>query len=242
MAGRIMTPVTEDRRDVGVGIKSKGQRLFTRRLLRWFRSSGRHYPWRETTDPYKIFVAEFMLQRTGAQQVLPIYRKFVSTFPTLNEAAEADEARLREILRPLGRVERSKVLHRALAQLAGELKGRLPSSLRRLLKIPGVGPYTGRAILVFAHHRRLGLFDPNIYRVVGRIFGLKSTKKRPHTDASMWKTVDDLMPRQRSREMNLALLDLASIVCRTRKPLHDKCPMRDICAYYRRIREAIHLH
>jgi len=223
--------------------QARYRRLFARRLLRWFRAHGRRYPWRETREPYRIFVAEFMLQRTGAQQVLPVYMQFVKRFPTLHDAAEADGKTLRGILWPLGRVERYKILRRALLYLAGELKGKLPSSLKKLLKIPGVGPYTGRAVLVFAHHRRLGLFDPNIYRVIGRVFGFVSTKQRPHTDSSMWRTVDDLMPKGRSREMNLALLDLASTICRTRRPIHEKCPMQDICAFYGRARsEATHVH
>ncbi len=216
--------------------KSAVRRLFTRRLLGWFRAHSRRYPWRESRDPYKIFMAEFMLQRTGAQQVLPVYTQFISKFPTLDAAANADEATLRSIFRPLGRVERYKVFRRALQFLAGKLRGKLPASLERLREIPGVGPYTARAILVFAHGRRLGLFDPNIHRLIGRVFGLESTKQRPHTDALMWETVDALIPRGRSRQMNLAMLDLASTVCRKRNPLHEACPLRDICVYYGRTR------
>lgn len=210
------------------------QRRFTRRLLRWFREHGRSYPWRETQDPYRIFVAEFMLQRTGAQQVQPVYRAFISRFPRLEDAVQADESALRAVLQPLGRVQRYKILQRALRHMAGAVRGRLPKSFDALLEISGIGPYTARAILVFAHRRRLGLFDPNIYRVVGRVFGLTSVKQRPHTDPGMWSAVDRLIPRGRSREMNLALLDFAAAVCRP-KPLCPICPMRDFCDYYRRI-------
>ncbi len=215
---------------VGIGTR----RRFVRRLLRWFRAHGRSYPWRETRDPYKIFVAEFMLQRTGAQQVLPVYGRFLEKYPTLQAASGADEEALRTILRPLGRVGRYKVFQRALRYLDRDLGGRLPVSLDGLRQIPAVGRYTARAILVFAHGRRLGLFDPNIYRVISRVFGLESTKPRPHTDSSMWKAVDELVPRGLSREVNVALLDFASAICRIRKPLHTTCPMRDMCKYYMR--------
>lgn len=223
--------------------KVRARTIFIRRLLRWFKTHGRNYPWRHTRDPYRIFVAEFMLQRTGARQVVPVYQLFIKTFPCLQDASEAPPTTIRSILRPLGRVKRYKVLQMALRHLAEGPNVRFPSSLDRLLEIPGVGPYTARAILVFAHRRRHGLFDPNIYRVISRVFDLKSTKARPHADARMWAAVDDLIPKGRSREMNLALLDLASRICRTRKPLHEECPVRDVCAYYRRVRrETPHVH
>jgi A/G-specific adenine glycosylase len=231
---RILSRTPVWRREFGTQRLDRKRRLFIRRLLRWFGAHGRRYPWRETRDPYAILIAESMLQRTGAQQVLPVYGKFISRFPSLEPAAKADEDTLRTVLRPLGRVERYKIFHRALQYLARELKGRLPVTLESLRKVPGVGPYTARAVLVFAHRRRLGLFDPNIYRVVGRVFGLESTKPRPHTDPLMWSAVDGLIPKGRSREMNLALLDFAVAVCRRRKPLCNTCPLNDICDYYRR--------
>lgn len=205
-----------------------------RRLLRWFRKYRRHYPWRETRDPYRIFVAEFMLQRTGAQQVLPVYRKFIGRFPNLERAMEAKGAVLRETLRPLGRIQRYKIFQRALQHQAGKLGGKPPKTLGALIKVPGVGPYTARAILVFAHGRRLGLFDPNIYRVISRVFGVRTVKQRPHTDPGMWVTMDGLISQSRSREMNLALLDFAAAICRP-KPRCPICPMHDFCDYYRRI-------
>jgi len=184
-----------------------------------------------------------MLQRTGAQQVVPVYLEFLAEFPTLNDAVDHDGEAMRSLLRPLGRTERHRVLRAALRYVAHALGGRFPTSLKRLLRIPGVGPYTARAILVFAHRRRLGLFDPNIYRIINRVFGTRSQKARPHTDPSMWRTADALMPRRRSREMNLALLDLGSTICRTRRPLHERCPLQTICAYYRREKhETLHIH
>lgn len=184
-----------------------------------------------------------MLQRTGAEQVLPVYRRFISTFPRLQDAAAAPTRKTRVILRPLGRVGRYKILRKAFRYLHEDLGGRLPASLDGLLDIPGVGPYTARAILVFAHRRRLGLFDPNIYRVLSRVFDLKSSKARAHADPAMWTAVDNLIPKGRGAEMNLAILDLASKVCTSKRPLHDECPLRDMCSYYRRLRrEASHVH
>src|SRR5207249_2645731 len=137
--------------------RSGVERRFARRLLKWFKKHRRAYPWRETSDPYRVFVAEVMLQRTGAQQVLPVYREFIEQFPDLEGASAADEEAIRRTLRPLGRVERYKVFQKALTHLATAFQGRVPRSLDRLLEIPGVGPYTARAVLVFAYGRRLGL-------------------------------------------------------------------------------------
>jgi A/G-specific adenine glycosylase len=208
------------------------RRLFLRRLRRWFGNYGRRYPWRDTEDPFQIFIAEFMLQRTGGQQVLPVYKRFVAEFPTLMSAVEVPGEKMADILRPLGRTERYRLLLRALRFVISEYRGCFPKAPKALEEIPGVGPYTARAIGCFGYGKRLGLFDPTIARVLDRIFGIRSARKRPHTDPGMWAAVDQLVPRKRVREFNLAVLDFGALVCRKRNPHCLECPMNDICLYW----------
>ncbi len=206
---------------------------FVRRLRRWFRTNRRNYPWRRARDPYHVFIAEFMLQRTGGQQVVPVYKRFITRFHSLRSATDASGQELANILRPLGRTKRFRVLMKALRFIASELRGRFPRNPDRLQAIPGVGPYTARAIACFGFGRRVGLFDPTIARILTRIFGIRSDRSRPHADRAMWSAVDELIPRRRVREFNLAMLDFGALVCRRQNPSCPMCPMNDFCLYWR---------
>lgn len=206
-------------------------RQFRRLVTLYARRSLRSFPWRKTTSPYPVLLAEMMLQRTGAPQVRPVYQQFLQRFPTVRRVAEARPNSLYRSLRPLGRTNRYRVLARAFQQLHSEHGGRVPDRLEELLDVPGVGPYTGRAVLCFAFGRRLGLLDPGIYRLLKRVFRIRAAKKRYHTDRGLWYFVDQLVPRTRVREFNWALLDLASDVCVRRNPKCHVCPLRTICSF-----------
>ncbi len=211
---------------------------FASQLLKWFRRNRRAFPWRSTRDPYKVLIAEFMLQRTGALQTVPVYRAFARTFPSLKRARAASDRALAEILEPLGRTGRVHQLREALETIACEFGGKVPAEEEALLRIPGVGRYTARAVLTFAFGQRYGLFDPNIARVLKRAFGTKSLKNRPHTDPSMWKAVMRLLPQRKVKEFNWALLDLAVLVCKPRNPRCGECPVAQRCLFYRDQRAA----
>lgn len=206
------------------------RRRFVTRLRRWYSHHKRHFPWREKRDPYRVFVAEFMLQRTGASQVLAVYEGFLDAYPTLQDLLQATEDDLRTRLAPLGRTDRYKVLIRALRQIAETCGGQLPRSLDRLLELPGVGPYTARAILCFGHGRRLGLIDPNVVRVYSRVLGV-TFGARPHMDRAAWAIADWMLPQRRVQDFNYALLDFAAAVCRIRRPQCTECPMVDLCRF-----------
>jgi len=212
------------------------QRL--RRLVgRYAARSLRRFPWRIRTTPYRVLVAELMLQRTGAAQVTPVFKRFLERFPGLLAAAQARATALAKVLFPLGRTDRHRVFRRAFQYLVEEHRGRIPNRLDELLKVPAVGPYTARAVLCFAYRQRLGLLDPNVYRLLQRVFGIVSAKKRFHTDAELWHLVDRLVPTSDVRTFNWALLDIASTLCFRREPRCRQCPLISLCRYGRS-----HLH
>src|SRR5262249_49947221 len=130
--------------------------LFASKLIRWFEANRRAYPWRRTRNPYKVLIAEFMLQRTGAAQTVSVYRSFAKQFPSISRAAAASEQHLASVLAPLGRVRRSHQLRMALDTLRERFRRRVPEREDLLLQLSGVGRYTARAILVFAYGKRLG--------------------------------------------------------------------------------------
>jgi A/G-specific adenine glycosylase len=219
-------------------ISEEKRGLFGSKLLRWFAANRRFYPWRRTRNPYRVLMAEFMLQRTGATQTVPVYRAFARRFPTLSRAAAASERQLASVLAPLGRIGRARQLRMALNTLTGRFRRRVPEREDLLLQLSGVGRYTARAVLVFAYGKRLGLFDPNISRVISRVFDVRSRRSRPHMDIKMWKTAASLVPRRRVREFNWAMLDLGASVCRSKDPRCNVCPMTGLCRYYQRLKQA----
>jgi A/G-specific adenine glycosylase len=200
-----------------------------RRVLRWFRQSGRDFSWRRTRDPYCVLIAEVLLQRTRADLVEPIYRRFVSKYPNAEALAAEDSTDVIELLRPLGFFHRSARLPALGHALVERHGGEVPRVKAQLLALPGVGEYVANAVLTVAFGERRPLLDPNVVRLLGRVLGLRSPRARPRDDASLWDFVQELLPSRAAREFNLALVDLGATVCQTRRPRCFACPLRPRC-------------
>ncbi len=208
--------------------------LFRRRMLGWFSKEGRSYPWRETSNPYKVLLAELLLQRTQAAQVEPIYEELSEQFPTVGDLADAPIKKLKMAVGHLGinyRAERIRLLAKELVTKYG---GEIPENEAELLALPGIGQYAANAVRCLAMGENLPLLDPNIIRVLERVFEIKSDKARPVTDKKLWGMVVELTPKGKAKEFNLALIDFGAIICTKRKPRHDQCPVCSICKYYHR--------
>lgn len=204
---------------------------FRRSLIALGREDRAGYPWRRARSPYNILVAELMLQRTGVAQVLNVYEDFVARFPDVNALNRARMRTLKRLLEPLGRTERYAYFAQTAQILTEGYNGEVPDSYEELLRLPGIGPYSARAILCFSFGKRVGLLDPNIYRVVSRVFSLQSDKDRPETDKSMWLFVDRLLPRRDCCMYNEALIDLGRTICVKHQPRHSDCALRRICGF-----------
>lgn len=205
---------------------------FRRRLLKWFEKNQRdHYPWRHTRDPYRILIAETFLQRTRADQVLPVYKKFLQAFPDVENLATADEARIRELMYPLGLAWRAGNLRRTALDILEKFGGKFPGKREDLLEIRGVGEYVADSILYAAFGRRTSIIDSNVIRILGRLSGV-DTHAESRRDRKFRDIVDGLIPKKRFREFNLALLDLGALICTPRNPRHDECPVRKHCFHY----------
>ena len=201
-------------------------------LLRWFRSHARDFPWRRTSDPYRILLAEIMLRRTRAEQVVPVYTSFVQRFPDIRALSAADAAEIRRLLRPLGLERRA----REVVLLAQVLTDRGEDALHgeHLAGLPGVGPYVASAVRCFAWGERAVLVDAGTSRIACRLFGL-----RPRGEARRSRQVvgalDRIVGNGPAREINLALIDLGALVCRPKKPLCTVCPLVQMCNHGRRL-------
>jgi len=196
-------------------------------------------PWRTVRDAiydlrarsFRVLVAEIMLQRTRADQVESIFRKFFEEFPDIESAAKADKEKMVQILEPLGLRHRIPRIRQLLSELVEKYDGRVPDKYETLLKLPGVGPYIASAVLCFGFGIAVPIVDSNIARFYMRFFGLKRGKKRPHQDERVLKLARKYLPKNRAKEFTEALLDFTALVCKP-NPLCDSCPLKEKCQYY----------
>ncbi|WP_323677696.1 hypothetical protein [Halorubellus sp. PRR65] len=202
-------------------------------LLEWLSVHGREYPWRYTTDPWRVFATEILLQRTRGDAVAEIYNPFFSAFPTPNAVREADEADLRDLVRSLGFVNhRVRTLREAADLCVVENEGQVPTDLEALQRPWRVGPYTARACLLFAFQEPLALVDANTARITERVFGYP-LPEQPHKSEAVYRFLDALVPDEPAlaRAFNLALLDLGALRCTNSNPDCSACPIQPSCLY-----------
>lgn len=204
---------------------------FRSSLLRWADGNLRSFPWRETSDPYKVLVAEVLLQKTAAEKVEPIYRELIETYPTPDELAEADQERLTDIIYSLGfQNQRSK----ALISIGEQIQDSgVPDDAEELLELPYVGRYAANATLCFAFGEPRPIVDANVVRVYNRMFD----KKYDYRDEAVWSFADAVLPVDEAQRFNLAILDFAAMICAPKVPNCENCFFNHSCHYYESVGE-----
>lgn len=199
-----------------------------RRLLAWGRKHRRSFAWRETDDPWRVLVAEVLLQRSRGKTVQRVYDALFRRWPDAAAMCRARESSIASVIRPLGLVRRARTL-RAMAKEVGRL-GRVPATSEGLLALPGVGRYAANATLVVAFGNWAPVVDGVTARVYRRYFGLSSDLPAT-SDQVLWETVERATPSNASRDWNWAVLDLAAEVCLPVKPRCGACPLAARCAF-----------
>lgn len=203
---------------------------FRSTLLNWGSDNLRSFPWRKTTNPYEVLIAEILLQKTAAEKVEPIYEEFLSTYPSPAELAEADRDELADIIYSLGlQNQRSK----ALVSIGQTLQNRgVPDDAERLLELPYVGRYAANATLCFAFGEPRPIVDANVVRIYNRIFDTDFN----YRDEAAWQFAAEILPEDNAWEFNLAILDFAAEICAPKTPNCEECFFTDQCSYYRSLR------
>lgn len=208
----------------------KIQKRFSVRLIYWHKRNKRDFPWRRTRDSYANLIAEALLRKTTSKQVANIYPKFMSKYPTPYDLFRASVEELEEDLKPLG-ISKVKALQlkKTAEILVTKYGGKVPHSRIELFEFPGIGLYSANAVLCFAYGEKVPLVDTNVARVLQRVFGLKSRKKQPSSDSLLWHLASKIMPQEKAREFNWALLDFAAKICTARNPVCGKCFLTHLC-------------
>lgn len=197
-------------------------------LLAWGDEVRRDLPWRATRDPWAILVSELMLQQTQVDRVVPRYHAFLEAFPDPAACAAAAPGVILRAWEGLGYNRRAVNLHRAAIAIVEEHGGEVPDDLDALLALPGIGPYTARAILVFAFERDHGVLDTNAARFLSRAVAGRRLAAKPAQQLA-----DDQVPAGDAWRWNQAVLDLGATICVKRQPRCGACPIRDRCAWAR---------
>ncbi len=203
------------------------------RLLAWFDQHQRDLPWRRDRDPYRIWVAEIMLQQTQVATVIPYFQRFLLTFPTLSDLARASEREVLLLWEGLGYYRRARDLHRAARQLMASHDGQMPDDPDVLGLLPGFGRYTRNAVLSQAFDRRLPILEANSQRVLSRLFGREQDPREGPARRWLWAAAEALLPAKRIGAFNQALMELGALVCTPVAPKCVSCPLAQRCCAYR---------
>ncbi|MEX2141703.1 MAG: A/G-specific adenine glycosylase [Pirellulales bacterium] len=202
---------------------------FRRRLVAWFRKHGRALPWRDTSDPYAIWVSEIMLQQTQVATVIPYYERFLLRFPTVAALAAADEHDVLRLWEGLGYYRRARQLHAAAKRIVSDHGGRFPHDVEAARHLPGIGRYTAGAVLSFAFDAREPILEANTLRLFARLLAFRGDPLAAAGQKLLWSAAEAILPRRSSGVLNQALIELGSQVCTPREPHCSRCPVASLC-------------
>jgi A/G-specific adenine glycosylase len=202
---------------------------FRKTLLHWYSQNQRDLPWRETNDPYKIWLSEIILQQTRVQQGLPYYLAFESKYPTINAFANATEDEILKTWQGLGYYSRARNMHTTAKIIRDQYNGHFPTSYETLLTLKGVGPYTAAAIASFAFKLPVALVDGNVFRVLSRLFGISENIAQTKNHAIFKKKAQELMDSKNPDVFNQAIMEFGALHCTPQNPSCDSCIFNKNC-------------
>jgi A/G-specific adenine glycosylase len=197
--------------------------LFRSRLLAWYDTHARKLPWRESRDPYRVWLSEIMLQQTRVAAVIAHYHEFLRRFPNVEKLSRAREASVLAAWSGLGYYRRARMLHTASKVVVREFAGEFPKTAKGLRALTGIGRYTAAAIASIAFHEPVAVVDGNVERVLQRFSG------RSLSGEEFWVAAEGLLDRDRPGDFNQAMMELGATVCTPRGPECLTCPVVDLC-------------
>lgn len=207
-------------------------REFRKVLERWYLRAGRSLPWRETADPYRIWISEIMLQQTTVKAVVPYYERFLARFPTVQSLAVASEEEVLKYWEGLGYYSRGRNLRRAAQQICEVHAGCFPQDLEELQSLPGVGRYTAGAIRSFGFNLPAPIVEANTLRLYSRLLGFRGDPRGQEGQKLLWSFAEQLQPKRSAGHLNQALMELGATVCTPSAPRCDSCAVNRFCTAF----------
>jgi A/G-specific adenine glycosylase len=205
---------------------SKG---FNKKIIAWYEEHKRDLPWRHTTDPYKVWLSEIILQQTRVNQGMPYYHRFVEKYPTVVHLAKADEQEILRLWQGLGYYSRARNLHKCAKEVVSIYQGKFPGSFEKLKKLPGIGDYTAAAIASFSFKEPVAVVDGNVYRVMARVFGIDTPINSPKAKKEFFNLANRLISTQHPDRYNQAVMEFGALHCTPQNPTCEDCVFAKQC-------------
>ena len=202
---------------------------FTNLLIEWYLQNKRDLPWRNTTNPYPIWLSEIILQQTRVAQGMPYFYAFFESFPTIKELAIANEQQVLKLWQGLGYYSRARNLHQTAQYIANELDGVFPNSYAGLIQLKGIGEYTAAAIASFAYNEPVPVVDGNVFRVVSRYFGIESDISTGKTKKEFTALAAELLSKEQPALFNQAIMEFGAMHCTPKNPDCENCIFNSSC-------------
>lgn len=205
---------------------------YSEAIVGWYLKNKRDLPWRNTTDPYRIWISEIILQQTRVNQGLGYYLRFIDRFSSVDILARADEDEVLKYWQGLGYYSRARNLHKASKRVITQFSGVFPAVYTDILLLEGVGEYTAAAIASFAYNLPHATVDGNVYRVLSRLFGIDTPIDTGAGKKEFYELANKLIPDDKPGLHNQAMMEFGALQCTPVAPACDICPLKDVCIAY----------
>jgi len=202
-------------------------------LINWYDINKRDLPWRDTDNPYVIWLSEIILQQTRVQQGLPYFNKFLNTFPDVKSFASASEQKVLKLWQGLGYYSRARNMLVCAKEVVSEHNGQFPSDFNKLLKLKGIGKYTAAAIASFSFKQVIPVLDGNVFRVLSRIYGIEDDISEMSSHKIFWSKAESLIPNKAPDKFNQAIMEFGALQCVPKSPNCDECVFKTQCFAYK---------
>ncbi|MFX0556334.1 A/G-specific adenine glycosylase [Maribacter sp. CXY002] len=212
---------------------------FSEKLLTWYSHNKRKLPWRNTKDPYKIWLSEIILQQTRVIQGMPYYERFIQAFPTVQDLASANEETVLKLWQGLGYYSRARNLHATAKIVVNDFDGVFPDTYKDLLKLKGIGDYTASAISSICFNEPHAVVDGNVYRVLARFYGIDLPINSTEGIKYYKELAQNLLYTGNVRDYNQAIMEFGAIQCTPKNPNCMYCPLNDKCVALKEGKEAV---
>lgn len=201
----------------------------SKKIINWYSDNKRDLPWRNTTNPYFIWLSEIILQQTQVAQGLPYYHAFTATFPTIYDLAKAKESQVLKLWQGLGYYSRARHLHESSKYIVDTLNGEFPNTFKEIIKLKGVGDYTASAIASISFNEPTAVVDGNVYRALSRIYGIYTPINTGKGFKEFKALAQELIDKKQPATFNQAIMEFGARLCKPKNPMCTLCPFNKKC-------------